>query len=186
MIVACLPPGETSWKTQGRLQGDIDLPITDQGARQVEDWARDLSRLAPDAGYVDPGQSARESAEAFSRVLPLRFRDRKELRAPNLGLWQGLLIKDLKRKHPRNFRLWLDNPVEACPPEGEPFADLLHRIESFVDFLRRKRENETVIVVCQPVVGAILHGLLQQTDLRPFLSDACALAPEPWIWPAGL
>jgi len=185
MIVACIPPGDTSWKAQDRLQGDLDLPLTDQGALQVESWARTLARLQLHTGYYAPGQTAKQSAEILRRVLKLRTRQRKELRALNLGLWQGLLCEDLKRKHPKTFRQWLDKPFDVCPPEGEPVPDLVSRIESFIDFLRRKHQNESVVVVCQSIVGCILHGLLRETDLHCFLSDSCSRSPEPWVWPAG-
>ena len=46
------------------------------------------------------------------------------------GLWQGMLIEDVRRKQPKVYRQWQEQPETVCPPEGEMLSQAEERIRT--------------------------------------------------------
>ena len=42
----------------------------------------------------------------------------------NHGLWQGMIIDEVKRKQPKVYKQWQEHPENVCPPEGEMLAQM--------------------------------------------------------------
>ncbi|MFH0964252.1 MAG: histidine phosphatase family protein [Planctomycetota bacterium] len=180
MKVAYVAAGKTAWDGERRLQGALDVPLCPDGSAAIRALVPELSVLSAKVIYCDPGRTARETADLLGDALHLRVRSRSELRAPELGLWEGLLISDLRRKHPRGFRDWRGNPVDFPPPGGESGEGVLRRAREFVAFLRRKHGDHVVLVVCARMVGQMLRSLLEGCDVRKYLGVRNSRSSDRW------
>jgi probable phosphoglycerate mutase len=70
----------------------------------------------------------------------------------NQGLWQGMLIEDVRRKQPKVYRQWQEQPENVCPPEGEMLGDADDRVRAaFTKLLKRNKEGVIGIILPEPL-----------------------------------
>src|SRR6516165_8217089 len=121
--VILIRPGATLYDEQNRVQGVLDIPLSERGHDQVVRMAQEISASLGDspltALYCGPGENAIRTAEIVGKVVGVRPKRINEFRNLDQGLWQGLQIDEIKRRNTRLFRQWLDDPETICPPQGE-------------------------------------------------------------------
>jgi broad specificity phosphatase PhoE len=155
--VVLIRPGATLYDEQDRVQGILDIPLSERGraevARLAETLARtDLSAITLSALYCGPGESVIRTAEVVGKALGLRPRRIDDLRNLDQGLWQGLQRDEIKRRNFKVFRQWLDDPATVCPPQGETIGRALERIKAAVRPLIRRHPDEAIgLVVAEPI-----------------------------------
>ncbi|MDX2036338.1 MAG: histidine phosphatase family protein [Isosphaeraceae bacterium] len=176
--VVLIRPGSTVYDEQNRVQGSLDLPLSDLGraeVAQLADRLGSLEQIQLSALYSGPSQSAWRTAESIGRVVGLRPKRIDEFRNLDQGLWQGLLVEEIRRRHQRVFRQWMDDPFAICPPQGEASEDALERVlNALRPIIRRHRDEEIGLVACEPIaqlIGAQLRG-----SSRVALDDAIPAA----------
>lgn len=126
--------GETEWNAAGRLQGRFDSPLTAQGRAQAQAQHRILSTqaLAGFAAISSPQGRAFETAKiAVAGLVPTLDTDRA-LSEIGLGTWAGESRAEVMVHSGAQdgFDLY------ELAPEGEGFAALHRRCETFLRGLR--------------------------------------------------
>jgi probable phosphoglycerate mutase len=110
--------------------------------------------------YSSPCQAAWQTAQVLAAGLSIKAKQLDGLGNLDHGLWQGMQINEVKRKQPKVFRQWQENPENVCPPEGEMVCDCRKRVEQTLAKLVRKHRTALVGVVVPEPLAAILCGLL--------------------------
>jgi probable phosphoglycerate mutase len=159
-------PGETEYDQQRRIQGTLDIPLCEDGRRQVTTMIGELRTQPIEAIYTGPSQSATQTAEALGEALDLKVKEVDKLQNLNQGLWQGMLIKDVKTKQPKVFKQWQEQPETICPPQGETVGAAQERVQAVVAKLAKKHKSEGMIaiVVPEPLATLLCH-VLRDGDL---------------------
>ncbi len=141
--------GQTDWNVQGRYQGQADPPLNARGWVQALRLAYDLPRAHPrvDALYSSPLLRARQTALPLAARLGLRPRFLPALMEIHLGVWQGLLVRDIRARYPRLFVRWEDDPWGTEIPGGELLAEVQARVYAALDRIRAWHPHQTVAVV---------------------------------------
>jgi broad specificity phosphatase PhoE len=116
--VVLIRPGATLYDEQHRVQGVLDVPLSDRGRAEVQRLAEKLAGLELAALYCGPGESVLRTADVVGKSLGLRPKRVEELRNLDQGLWQGLQIEEIKRRNFKVYRQWIDDPLTVCPPPG--------------------------------------------------------------------
>src|SRR5262245_48687486 len=110
--VVLIRPGATLYDEQNRIQGILDLPLSDRGREEVAQLAQrlaePLNEFPLSALYCGPAHSAVTTAEAVGKSLGLRPKLVEDLRNLDQGLWQGLQTEEIRRRHQKVFRQWLE------------------------------------------------------------------------------
>jgi phosphoserine phosphatase len=160
-------PGETEYDQQRRIQGTLDIPLCEDGRRQVNAMVSDLRTQPIEAIYTSPSQSATQTAEVLGEALDLKVKELDKLQNLNHGLWQGMLIKDVKTKQPKVFKQWQEQPETICPPQGETVGAAEERVQAVVIKLAKKHKSEGLIavVVPEPLASLMCH-VLRDGDLH--------------------
>src|SRR5262245_39763434 len=104
--VVLVRPGSTDFDQQGRIQGQLDLPMCESGRQEVARAAGELRAMKIAAVYASPCSAAQETAEAVATPLDLKVKKIDKMENVNLGLWQGMLLEDVKHKQPKVYRQW--------------------------------------------------------------------------------
>ncbi|MFO1094142.1 MAG: histidine phosphatase family protein [Planctomycetaceae bacterium] len=99
-------PGETDFDQQSRIQGRLDLPLSELGRQQVRGLIVRLSELSIESVYSSPTEPALSTAREVAASLDVTFKELDGLGNLSHGLWEGMLLEDVRRKHPRVFRQW--------------------------------------------------------------------------------
>jgi len=164
--VILIRPGATLYDEQNRVQGVLDIPLSERGRGEVARMAQKLSVILNSSSlsalYCGPGENVVRTAEIVGKVLGIRPKRINEFRNLDQGLWQGLQIDEIKRRNTKLFRQWIDDPATICPPQGETVERAMERIRTaFRPLLRRHQDEAMGLVVGEPLaqlVACYLRG----------------------------
>jgi broad specificity phosphatase PhoE len=154
--------GATDYDRQGRIRGTLDIPLCDVGRADAARAGELLAADTPDALYTSGSACAIETSRIVGAASGLRPRRIADLHNLDQGLWQGMLVDEIRRKQPRLHRQWQDNPWAVAPPEGELLEEACERVEVALEKLvRRHPAGRVALVVPQPldrIVGWLVSG----------------------------
>lgn len=180
--------GATDYDLQGRIRGTLDIPLCDAGRAAATRAGTALAAAQPDSIYTAGTACAIETSRIAAAACGLRPRRLAGLHNLDQGLWQGMLVDDIRRKQPRLHRQWQDNPWAVAPPEGELLEAACERVETALEKLvRRHPSGRVALVVPQPldrivrwlVSGESMGDLWQHDADRPPL-DVLPVAAQ-WL-----
>jgi broad specificity phosphatase PhoE len=155
-------PGSTDYIEQGRIQGTLDVPLSADGNAEVDSALAGLCELEIDALYYAPCQAAEETAKKIANETKLKPKKISALSNLDHGLWQGMLVDEVKRKHPKIYRQWQERPESICPPEGETLGCARERIQPALQKLIKRHKNGIVgLVVPEPLASLVACHLGQ-------------------------
>ena len=123
-------PGTTDFDLEGRILGTLDVPLNKEADPEIATMVREFSGQSIDAVYSSPSQSSVQTAEHICNALSIKRKQLNRLINLNMGLWQGMLVEEVKRKQPKVFKQWLSQPTTICPPEGEMLQAAQQRVEA--------------------------------------------------------
>lgn len=158
-------PGLTELDEQGRLVGNLDLPLSESGEDQVRQLAEDLAGL--DIGLIvsAPDLSAQQTAQSLSQDGSIRIRIEENLANLDVGLWHGKSIEELKETQPRLYRQWRETPELVTPPEGETIENAELRVRKALKWVAKKNRNTNVMIVASHPLAAIIQALVEEAQL---------------------
>ncbi len=159
-------PGATDYDRQGRIQGTIDMPLCPDGRQQVADTVATLADESPVAVYASPYQAAEETASALAAKLDLKTKTLDKLTNLDHGLWQGMLVADVRSKQPKVFRQWQEQPETVCPPEGETVMSAMQRVAGVLKkLLKKHKEDEAIALVAPEPLASVIRHVVRKDEL---------------------
>ena len=149
--------GETEWNRQGRLQGDLDSPLTEKGRAQALALGALLRAqgITPDshAFYVSPLGRARHTAALMLGEAVARVTEDARLREISVGRWTGkdraAILADSGLGEDAHF---MEFYIRA--PGGEPIAQLYDRCAAFLEDL-----TGPSVVICHGITSRALRAV---------------------------
>jgi phosphoserine phosphatase len=163
--IVLIRPGSTDYDVQDRIQGTLDIPLNDRGLAEVAQTIESLHDKAIDVIYTPISQPSMQTAQAIAKALDIKLKKLDKLQSLNMGLWQGMLVEDVRRKQPRVYRQWQEQPELICPPEGEMLSEADERVHAtMAKLLKRHKEGLIALVVPEPLLSLVrrfvTHGEL--------------------------
>jgi alpha-ribazole phosphatase len=157
--------GETDWNSEGRWQGQEDVPLNANGWVQAQQMAHSLESAGIAAIYSSDLQRARQTAQllAESTGAPLYLDSR--LREIHQGEWQGMLLSEIQSRYGQANQDRLRDPLNFSPPGGEPVAQVRGRVLAAAHEIIRRHPNATIAVVSH---GFALALLITHLKDQPF------------------
>ncbi|HMN95920.1 MAG TPA: histidine phosphatase family protein [Phycisphaerales bacterium] len=162
--------GDSLWQRDARLQGQADIPLSAEGRATLESALAQLNvacgaprgAIAGAATVVlhPPDEAASESAAIVARALGGRPRRAEALAEPDLGLFTGLTIAEVRERFPTRHRQWEDEPMSLVPPDGEPLAGAQERILTALAEACRRHRGKTFAAVLHPLALGIVRCAL--------------------------
>jgi 2,3-bisphosphoglycerate-dependent phosphoglycerate mutase len=157
--------GRTAWNSDGRFQGQLDIPLDEIGQSQAAAVAHRLARERPLAIYASDlsraWQTARWIQNAITEAIqpdpapPLVLEPR--LREMHFGEWQGLTYTEIQTCQPEALAAWEADWLTNAPPGGETLAQLVERVLAVYREILAAHPDGTVLVVGH---GGALQALL--------------------------
>jgi broad specificity phosphatase PhoE len=120
--------GLTTWNMDRRYQGQIDVPLSDQGLIQARAVARRLSSEIVHRVYSSDLSRARMTAQEIAACHGLDVMADGRLREMRFGDWEGLTFDEIERGWPDLLHRWLEDPVTLSAPGGETALQLGERV----------------------------------------------------------
>ncbi len=158
-------PGSTDYDQQGRIQGNLDIPLNEQGNSEVAKTIDELKDQGIRILYCCGCAAARQTAEALSTALGVKLKEMDNMRNLNHGLWQGMLINEVKRRQPTVYRQWAEQPECVRPPCGETISEARQRVSAALAKISRKHKDDVVGVVVPEPLASMVRAELRSDEL---------------------
>ncbi len=163
--------GETDWNRAGKFQGQIDIPLNDNGRNQASLAAEFLKTVPIDFAFTSSMQRPKETAEIILKPHPdVKLGEDADLREIGHGLWEGKFESEIDAEYPGELDRWRTQPKSVQMPEGENLQDVWLRATAAWQRLLQQVGNDpqTGIVVAHDATNKVLLCYLLGLDLADF------------------
>lgn len=115
--------GETDWNGAGRLQGRLDVALSERGRAQARALQPALATFTPSFVVTS---ALRRTAETAEELATSPDRADHRLDEAHLGRWEGEYSARLQDAAPEEYTAWRAGLLR--PPGGESFEELTERV----------------------------------------------------------
>lgn len=170
MMLYLLRHGETDWNVKGLLQGHQDVPMNENGERQMRLIGEQLRRegIRPDLVISSPLSRAKRAAEIVAEEVGYA----REIFTDDLFIERGFGRAEGLALSPTDGRL-----VPEYRAEKE--SDLLKRAESGLRKTKEINENRKILIVAH---GAILGAALTVLKYGKNLPEHPLILSQGEVW----
>ncbi|WP_375472474.1 histidine phosphatase family protein [uncultured Nostoc sp.] len=166
--------GETDWNRQTRFQGQIDVPLNDNGRQQSQKASKFLQEVAIDNACSSTMLRPKETAEIILKQHPnVKLELQDGLREISHGLWEGKLETEIEQEFPGELQRWRMIPTQVQMPEGENLQQVWERsVAAWQSILQAASNNQfkTVLVVAHDATNKTLLCHILGLSLENFWS----------------
>lgn len=148
--------GRTGFNAENRLQGQLDVPLSPEGAAQARRVAPVISWLRPGVIICSPLRRARQTAAEIGEACGVEPLDDPRLKEIDVGEWSGLRAEDLVRDDPR-YGAGMASGSDFRRPGGETGTEVMDRIAGAIEAIAAEHEGERLAVVS--------HGFALRTGM---------------------
>lgn len=164
--------GVTDWNREGRWQGRLDPPLSDDGRRQARLLAERLTAdqtVRPARVVSSTLGRASETAEIVGAAIGVAVEPDPRLMEIGAGEWEGRTHQELEAFDATRYRAWRSQSSDARPPGGEGLDEVVGRVRTLLDELDRDERGGPVMLVSHGGVLRVLANLLLEL-------------PGNWMW----
>ncbi len=150
--------GETDWNLESRIQGQTDTPMNENGRRQAQELAEQVSLELPKIQriYSSRQQRALETAMIIGRRISVPPVVHQGLEEMCLGEWEGYTWRQVREAYPDQYQTWKQNRRYQATPGGESYQQLLDRLLPALDDIIRKEGQDCLIVTHSAVIMTLM------------------------------
>ena len=146
--------GKTDWNKLGKAQGIVNTNINEEGMAQAEEMAEKLKDEKIDLIISSPLNRALQTASIINRGKTTIIPDNRIIER-DYGEFEGLRKDEYSVK---NFWSYEQNNKYQ---KAENVRELYRRIYSFLDDIKEKHKNETVLLVIHGGVSVALNSYFE-------------------------
>lgn len=155
--------GETEWNRQKKFQGQIDVPLNENGKAQSKAANEFLKDVEIDFAVTSPMSRPKETAQIILESHPdVELELLPDLAEISHGLWEGKFEPEIEQDYPGLLKQWQEAPELVQMPEGENLQQVWDRaIPAWRSIVAKySKQSKTVLVVAHDAINkAILCHL---------------------------
>lgn len=148
--------GQTQWNIERRLQGWNDSPLTRIGIKRAEELSNRLKGVNFDIVYTSDQFRAIRTADIIIGDSKVKRVQLDQLREIGFGSWEGMTLDEIEERYEDEFNLYLNEPENYDPADGESIVQLFHRVSSALDKIKSNGGNNILIVSHGVTIRALL------------------------------
>jgi 2,3-bisphosphoglycerate-dependent phosphoglycerate mutase len=161
MILYCVRHGESTYNSLGRIQGQLDVPLSERGVQQSQAAAAALGQYPIGAIFASPLQRAFQTAQIVAEALGLEIHTDPRLMEINTGIFQGKTPEELAESCPEALARWRSGDPNYAIPGGESRAQLAARTGLAFGAIRQSGYEHVLLVAHGGVIVTAIKSLLQ-------------------------
>ena len=140
-----------------RFAGQSDVPLDAVGVAQAQSTSKYiLDTYKVDAIYSSDLSRAYETVRPLSEALGMDVIRRRDLREVDVGVWQGMLIEDVKTGFAEKYDAYKENPGIYAFEGGESYSEAMERAARAFADIAAESDGKTVVVGTH---GGIIRAL---------------------------
>ena len=149
--------GETAWNAEGRVQGQLDVPLSAVGLAQARAVAAALAGESFGAIYASDLARVRQTAEPAAARLGLGVRLERALRERHYGMFERLTYVEVKERYPAEYARFRDKDLDFDFVSGESLKAFAERALACVAALVERHAGESILVFTHGGVLEIVY-----------------------------
>tara|TARA_Y100001970_G_scaffold294247_1_gene449114 strand:+ start:9982 stop:11313 length:1332 start_codon:yes stop_codon:yes gene_type:complete len=146
--------GETNWNLEGRFQGQIDIPLNNNGKEQAKKAREILKGIKINKAFSSFLKRPMETAEIIlegKNIKPIKVLELAEI---NHGLWEGKLESEINEDWEELLEQWHKNPEKVIMPEGESIQDVWERsVKAWQKICNQQEDGDITLLVAHDAVN---------------------------------
>jgi broad specificity phosphatase PhoE len=124
----------------------MDVALTDIGYQQAKALARYLVKHERiDKIFTSDLSRAVNTARPTAEALGLTIQQLPELRELGMGIWEGMLLTDVRRDYAELLAMRAKDASVPCPG-GESYKDMFERVKRAIDLILLDEADTAMIV----------------------------------------
>jgi probable phosphoglycerate mutase len=163
-VLTLVRHGETEWNAAGRIQGHLDIPLSDTGLTQAAALGRRLGGEAFDAILSSDLERALQTARPIVRHSGQTILSDPRLRERHLGVLQGLTGEEAAIRQPHAWGAFKARIPEAALEGGETFGEFSRRVVGLIEELLRTHTGSGLLLVTH---GGVLDAAYRHATGMP-------------------
>ncbi|MBI5075202.1 MAG: histidine phosphatase family protein [Nitrospirae bacterium] len=176
--------GETEGSETKRYKGSMDVPLSENGIRQVERTAAFVAAhvrgasSSKHASYLKDIHGTQATLSGISDRLKAVYTsdlgravksgeivaaphgivpiEVPELRERNFGIWEGMSFTEIREQYPEEFNAWAGNPLKYSPVDGESTLEVKERTIKALNNVLSGHAGGCIAVVAHGGVNRII------------------------------
>lgn len=180
-IIGFVRHGITDWNVEGRVQGQSNIPLNQEGRNQAQALAARMTTEQWDVIYTSDLSRAVTTAEIVNERIGVSIVQDERLREVGFGLMEGTTPEE-------RINQWGDN-WKAKDLGKEQNESVLNRANQFIRDILLKHPQKRVLVVSHGAfIGLMLKNLIPHvdTEARILNSSITILKLNGQIWDCEL
>ncbi len=161
--------GKTSWNALGKLQGQADPELIEEGIQQAETLAIDMKDVlaSSTAIYSSERIRAMQIGKILHRVSHTPLYADSRLNSRHLGDFSGKTLEELERDTPIMYNKFISGDLNFAPPNGELANSVKKRTQNFLEMLKETYNDKAriIIITHRDNIG-ILHYLITGKKMK--------------------
>ncbi len=149
--------GETAWNAEGRVQGQLDIPLSDAGHAQERALAQALAGERFDVLYSSDLARVRQTAQPLASLLGQEPVLSEKLRERHYGIFQGMTYAEAKERMPADHARFKNKDPDYDFQCGESLKAFQARCLGFFQDLLERERGQAVLVFTHGGVLEILY-----------------------------
>lgn len=152
--------GPTAWNLQGLIQGQTDVPLSEEGRAEVRRWALRADFAGFD-WYASPLVRAWETAEILGAA---GLRTEPRLMEAHWGEWEGWSLERLRQDIGEIFAAMESQGLDLAPPGGESPRMVRSRLAAWLAEVAPAQRP--IVAVCHAGVVRAAYSLATGWDMK--------------------
>ena len=150
--------GETNWNKEGRFQGQINIPLNNNGKNQAKKASEYLNEINFKKAFSSSMDRPYETAQIIlQNNKDIEITKIKGLIEISHGLWEGKLENEIQKEWPELLKNWHEKPEEVIMPSGECIKEVSERsVKAWNEICLAQKNNDLTLLVAHDAVNKTL------------------------------
>lgn len=163
-VLTLVRHGETEWNAVGRIQGHLDIPLSDAGLAQAAAIGERLGGEAFDAILSSDLERALQTARPIAHHSGQTIMRDARLRERHLGVLQGLTGEEAMIQRPHAWEGFKARDPQAALEGGETLGKFSQRVVGLIDELLKTHACSRLLLVTH---GGVLDAAYRHATGMP-------------------
>jgi probable phosphoglycerate mutase len=157
--------GETEWNREGRLQGQLNSPLTAEGIAQTESFSTQIQELNPHIVYSSDQERAVVTAQILTANLEREIIYDRNLSEMNFGIFQGHNWDYIENNMQDIYDQYRADDPDYVIPEGESHNQFHSRVTETLQRIADDNPGRKILIISHG--GSINKMLCYARGMKP-------------------
>lgn len=156
--------GRTVWNEEGKLQGSLDSPLTQEGIQMAKDLSKRILPYNIELIVTSDLKRAKDTSDYIRGNMDIPIWYFEELREMSYGVWDGMKMEEVYEKYGDEFEKFKKDPYNYNNGSGETYHQLIDRVKMSLEKIKNCG-YENVLIVSHGITVKALRIILEN---QPF------------------